>query len=231
MPQVSVIIPTRDRPDFLAEAIASVLLQTQSDLELIVVNDGEHLPFLTQDHRVKRLDNHGRGAVSARNLGLAQASGNYIAFLDDDDTWTDPNHLQDAIRACEAGADFVFADGVMQFPAEASPRLFNRNATRESLASDNTILVSAICYRQSLHRALGIFDEALPYYWDWDWYLRVARSGAVLRHLEKSAVNIRIHAQNMSGESTRAARAANLAALASKHQLGPLTLKNHTDFV
>jgi glycosyltransferase involved in cell wall biosynthesis len=231
LPLFSVIIPTKDRPHFLMEAIASVLAQSHSDFELLVVNDGDPLPPLPQDTRIRHLENAHRGAVLARNFGVAAARGSFIAFLDDDDRWTSPHHLQLGAAALGQGAAFTFSDGTMQFPGEARPRLFAQDATAASLACDNTILVSAVCYRKALHRTLGAFDVTLPYYWDWDWYLRVARSGARLQHLPEVTVDIRIHGQNMSGEQTRQARQDNLDALSIKHGLGQLTLKNHTDFV
>ncbi len=231
MPLVSVIIPTRDRPRYLPEAIASVLHQDFGDFELIVVNDGEALAPLPPDRRIRHLENARRGAVAARNLGVDNARGGIIAFLDDDDRWVDHSYLATASGLVSAGADFVYGDGLMQFPNEPSPRGFSRSATAASLARDNTILVSAVSYRRALHESLGGFDPALPYYWDWDWYLRVARCGAVLAHIERPVVDIRIHGQNMSGGTQRAARQGNLDTLAQKHGLGELTLKNHTDFV
>jgi hypothetical protein len=99
------------------------------------------------------------------------------------------------------------------------------------LARDNTILISAVCYKKSLHQSLGKFDETLPYYWDWDWYLRVARAGARLDHCAESVVDIRVHAQNMSGNSNNIARKNNLELLCAKHNLVNVVLKSHVDFV
>ncbi len=227
----SVIIPTRNRPEYLPEAVASVLAQQNAALELIVVNDGDGPVVLLPDPRLRIIDNGARGAVPARKAGVAAARGDTIAFLDDDDVWIDRRHLALASEALKDGAAFTFGNGIMRFLGEAKPRLFDRNATAESLATDNTILISAVCYRRSLHDTLGAFDEALPFYWDWDWYLRVARAGHRLAHIERDVVDIRIHAQNMSGESNVAARQQNLDALSAKHRLGKLVLKNHTDFV
>jgi glycosyltransferase involved in cell wall biosynthesis len=227
MPRVSVLIPTRDRPQFLAEAIASVRAQRLDDHEIIVINDGhDHL----QLNDVRILDNQQRGAVTARNLGVQMSQGEVIAFLDDDDVWVDTGHLCQAVLALQSGADFYFADGIMRFPNEDKPRIFARDANASSLEKDNTVLVSAACYRRSLHQALGAFDETLPYYWDWDWYMRVARAGYVLHHQPSVAVDIRIHADNMSGATQAAKRQENLDRFATKHQLGTLALKNHTDF-
>ncbi len=228
-PQFSVVIPTRNREHYLAEAVASVLAQAEVSLELLVVNDGDALTLSFADPRVRVLDNGKRTAVPARNLGVEQALGDFIAFLDDDDYWIDGHHLAKAREAFQQHADFYFANGEMSFP-DGSVKLFDRDATLKSLEHDNTILISAVCYRRAIHEKLGRFDESIPYYWDWDWYLRVARGGYKLHHQSQPAVCIRVHEGNMSAAND-AARRANLDALEAKHKLAPIPLKNHTDFV
>ena len=225
--KVSVIIPTRNRPGFLTAAVESVLQQTHHDFELLVVDDGSTpLPSFS-DRRVRVLENREAGAVLARNLGVASARGQYIAFLDDDDAWSSNDHLS---RALDSGAEFFFADGMMKFPNGES-KIFAQDADAKSLESNNTILISAVVYNRSLHNTLGLFDEQLPYYWDWDWYLRVARSGANMAHRAEPVVNIHVHAQNMSGASNADARQSNLDMLCRKHGLKNVILKGHTDFV
>ena len=228
-PQFSVIIPTRNRENYLIEAVTSVLAQSYAALELLVVNDGEPLDVMFDDPRVRVLDNHKRTAVPARNLGVTEARGEFIAFLDDDDFFIDLHHLAKAAAEFLQHADFYFANGEMRF-ADGSVKLFDQTATAQSLEKDNTILISAVCYRRSLHETLGVFDETLPYYWDWDWYLRVARGGFRLVHQSTPAVGIRVHQNNMSATNVDARRA-NLDALQLKHRLPHIPLKNHTDFV
>ena len=227
MSTVSVIIPTRNRPEFLRAAVASVLQQTRVDFELLIVNDGSlALPQFT-DPRVRILENYEAGAVPARNIGVAAAQGDYIAFLDDDDAWLARDHLSYALTA---NCDFFFADGMMKFPNGKS-KIFAQDADAKSLEKNNTILISAVVYKKSLHAVLGRFDEQLPYYWDWDWYLRVARSGATFQRRAEPVVNIQVHAQNMSGASNATERQSNLNLLCAKHGLVNVTLKGHTDFV
>jgi glycosyltransferase involved in cell wall biosynthesis len=228
--KISVIIPTRDRPDFLAEAVESVLRQSFPEIELLIVNDGTTPIADFGDDRVRVLDNEMRGAVPARNLGILEASGSHIAFLDDDDYWINSSHLAQANAALSGLADFYFANGSMLFPKGES-RVFFRNADKQSLMSDNTILISTVCYRRDLHFYLGNFDEALPYYWDWDWYLRVAKADFRIAHSSQAAAAIRVHPQNMSGETNREARQKNLNLLIAKHGLKNISLKNHLDFV
>ena len=227
----SVIIPTRNRPEYLGEAVSSVLTQTHQDLELLIVNDGAIAISPFDDPRVRVLNNAEAGAVPARNLGVGQACGEMIAFLDDDDVWTDRNFLKSATEVLAEGVDFVFGDGAMVYPDGRPSRPFAFDANSNSLAIDNTILISAVCYKRSLHQTLGLFDETLPYYWDWDWYLRVARAGYELRRIERPVVNIRIHQHNMSGTTNARERRNNLDLFSTIHALGNLELKSHLDFV
>jgi glycosyltransferase involved in cell wall biosynthesis len=227
--KVSVLIPTRNRPKLLQKAVASVLAQSLADFELIIVNDGsEPLPHFF-DPRIRTLNSGEAGAVPARNMAAGAAKGNVIAWLDDDDQWSDQDFLKDAVAAMENGADFIFGDGQLVFSDGSPSQDYSRNADAKSLEHDNTILVSAIVYHANLHAKLGQFDETLPFYWDWDWYLRVARSGTKLHHIARPVVDILIHPQNMSGETNALARQQNLDRLAEKHQLPPLKLKTHLD--
>jgi glycosyltransferase involved in cell wall biosynthesis len=227
--KVSVLIPTRNRPELLQKAVASVLAQSFTDFELIIVNDGSMpLPELS-DPRIRTLNSGEAGAVPARNMAAHAARGDVIAWLDDDDQWSDRDFLRDAVAAIDGGADFVFGDGRFVFADGSPSQDYSRTADSKSLELDNTILVSAIAYRGNLHQKLGSFDESLPFYWDWDWYLRVARSGAKLHHIAHPVVDILIHPQNMSGDANAEARQQNLDRLAEKHKLPPLKLKTHLD--
>lgn len=231
MCRISVIVPTRNRHDFLRQAVESVLAQGHAPDEIIVVDDGvgaaeavAHLhPVITV------LDNHERGPVAARNLGVSHATGDCICFLDDDDWFTDNGYFAKAADAFDRGADFCFADGIMRFEDGRPDLPFAFDAELETLTRDNTILISGVIYRRALHLALGAFDETLPFYWDWDWYLRIARAGHPLTHIRRPVVAIRVHARNMSGQSLEEQRRTNLDRFSTKHALPPIPLKNHLD--
>src|ERR1700719_2929443 len=93
MPAVSVIIPTYNHRDFVLDAIESVFAQTFTDYEVIVVNDGSPddtasvLAPLASAGRIRYLEQANAGQGAARNRGIAQARGEFIALLDDDDRW------------------------------------------------------------------------------------------------------------------------------------------------
>ena len=231
MSSISVIIPTRGRPHFLRQALDSVLAQSHAPAEIIVVDDGVGAREAVGDMHaaITVLDNRQRGPVAARNMGVAQATAHCICFLDDDDWFTDDTYLATVAAAFERGAEFCFTDGVLRFEDGRADLPFSFDADAETLTRDNTILISGVVYRRGLHRQLGPFDETLPFYWDWDWYLRIARAGYPLTHIRRPVVAIRVHPQNMSGESLEAERRANLDKFSTKHALPPIPLKNHLD--
>jgi glycosyltransferase involved in cell wall biosynthesis len=224
----TVIIPTYNRETYLADAIASAHAQQGVSLEVIVVNDGKRLS--REPDNCTLIYNEGQGAVAARNLGLSIAKGSFIAFVDDDDYWTDTLHLARARAAFRAGYDLTFADGTLIYVDGRPDRKFAEPANAESLRHNNTILMSSVCYRRALHETLGNFDPVLPYYYDWDWYLRVTSAGhRMLRHPE-SVVAIRVHPTSDSAAANQDVRQRNLELLCKKHNLGTLPVKSHADF-
>lgn len=103
-PLVSVVIPFYDHIDWLIEAVESVLSQSYSNIEIVVVNDGSKEDvhdFLNKyENRIKYIYKENGGPASARNIGVEIAKGEYIAFLDSDDLWL-PNKLELQIQEME----------------------------------------------------------------------------------------------------------------------------------
>ena len=235
-PAISVVIPTKNRHAMLAEAIASVLRQDFNDYEIVVVDDGvgaaEFIAeWFAAERGVRCADNAQAGQVRARNLGVSLARGEIVAFLDDDDRWGAKSYLSTVRAAIEGQKAATFASGeivvvdddlrvveTMPFAASTSP---------EAIRSDNKILVSGFAFSRALSACLGPFDESLPIYWDWDWYLRLHAAGVAFHDLGPQAVAITAHRHATSGERHSRLRADNLVALSAKHRLGPLTLRNH----
>jgi glycosyltransferase involved in cell wall biosynthesis len=104
MPKVSVVIPFCNRIEWTKEAIQSVLSQTFQDFELLVVDDGSEIEYKKEiqelDNRIVYLRQEKKGVSAARNLGIRQSSGEFIAFLDSDDSFL-PEKFATQIRAME----------------------------------------------------------------------------------------------------------------------------------
>lgn len=181
-PTVSVIIPTYNRKKLLQRAVNSALAQTQTDIEIIVVDDGStdgtaELFTHTEDARVQYhlLPHH--GACAARNTGISLANGRYIAFLDSDDVWR-PDKLAKQQRQLESsGADVVFCafrrhDGtrVVRYPEADVPEglISYQQLLSGNLVSTQTIFGRADCMKRVL------FDENFPRMQDWEYAIRLA---------------------------------------------------------
>lgn len=190
-PHVSVIITTYNRAAFLVEAIKSVLSQSYRDYELIVADDGS-----TDDtaQRVAAFGDrvsylplaHSARPEVARNQTIAQARGDLIAFLDDDDLWREDKLTRQvaALNASEAG--FAYSDGRFLDPdgSVSPPRLLphqKRNkGVFDNLLAGCFIHPSAVVIRQALLQQLGGFDERFFSQGDYDLWLRAAyTAGAV----------------------------------------------------
>jgi glycosyltransferase involved in cell wall biosynthesis len=235
-PLVSIIIPTFNRPEHLRECLQSLANQTFSDWEAIVINDaGEPVERVAAEFgqhplRVIHLPAK-RGQVAARNRGVEIARGKYIAFCDDDDLWL-PAHLSGLVEALDADAGLAYSDAeIVVFENARRGRVPVR---REVFAFDydpwllrhwNFIPPSTAAYPRELHEQLGMFDEAMEDYWDWDWWLRIASRYAV-RHVPVASVLLGVDADGKNASADLARMAPNLARLTAKHGLGPLPTSN-----
>ncbi len=144
MPKVSVIVPVYNAEKYLQECVDSILNQTLSDLELILVDDGstdsspalcDH--YVAQDARVKVIHKPNGRAASARNAGLRTAMGEYVAFVDSDD-WISPDMYE---KMLQVGADVTLCDyvrfqGEKEFPftqPNIAAGFYNKSQIREKI--------------------------------------------------------------------------------------------------
>ena len=182
-PIVSVIIPTFNRGWIIRDAVDSVLGQTYSDFELIVVDDGStdrtHEVLSAYGDRLRLIIQENRGVSAARNCGIRESIGRLVAFLDSDDLWL-PNKLAvqvaffDRLRSaliCQTGEIWI-RNGM-----RVNPRKIHRKPSgiifEPSLALC-LVSPSAVMIRRELFDEVGLFDEELPACEDYDMWLRVS---------------------------------------------------------
>ncbi|NMG01812.1 glycosyltransferase family 2 protein [Azoarcus taiwanensis] len=195
-PLVSVILPAYNVREHIADAINSVVLQALPSMEIIVVDDGSSdgtAEFVKQsfpDVRLFRKPNG--GAASARNHGMREARGTFIAFLDADDVWLPGKLLaqldymrdHDQVRLVCGGFSFWHPDESGAFPEPATLHEAVSHAVVDAeqsgwnyhkLLLSNFVWTSTVVIHRSLIDEVGFFDESLRLGQDYDYWLRAAR--------------------------------------------------------
>jgi glycosyltransferase involved in cell wall biosynthesis len=229
---VSIITPTYNRPHLLLETLASIIRQSHPAWEALVVDDGDGSGLRAaqglHEPRIRSFQNPRKGQVQARNHALEQARGEVIAWLDDDDWWEDPKHLERIVAILKNKAALLYRPGWMVRDLDHQARLwqsFNLPSSEASLYTDNTILTGGVAYPQTFHKELGNFDIKVGGYFDWDWYLRVLKAGYPLQVISQPGVCYRLHSHNAS-EKLDETRRRFFAYFCHKHGL-ELVMKNH----
>lgn len=202
---ISVIIPTKNRPHLLAQALQSLQYQTYRRFEAVVANDGgcdvgdvvdyfsSHFPITYIRRSVSG------GAAAARNMALSAARGEIIAYLDDDDYYL-THHLETIASALENPAfDFVYSDAEYVVHKMVDGRPMETTRTRpyqirpysqDDLMVANFIPTPTWAHRASLLRQIGSFDESMTILEDWDFLLR-ASAVARIQKIERLSVEVR----------------------------------------
>lgn len=182
----SVIIPTHNRASMIGRAIDSVLSQTYSNFELLIVSDcstdnTEKIVKAYKDSRIQFLKHtESRGASAARNTGIRIAQGKYIAFLDDDDEWT-PNKLELQLQVIasspqEMGLVYTWMeyvrDGTVIQTHKPTVRgyVFNEMLSQQVIGACSTVVI-----KREVIDVVGYFDEMLPRFNDNDYLLRISK--------------------------------------------------------
>ncbi len=222
-PIVSVVIPMFDRASTIEVAVRSVLMQTESRIEVIVVDDGSTDASLDVvrricDDRVRTVElATNNGANAARNAGIAIATGRWIAFQDSDDEWL-PRKLELQLAALDAEPLAVAAWCAMvvvdststaskfvaylpTIPAAKLRTSFTTRILRHSIVSNQTLLMNAEALRR-----IGGYDESLPALQDWELVIRLSQEGA-LEFVDEPLVIQRLSADSISRSAEKRVRA------------------------
>jgi glycosyltransferase involved in cell wall biosynthesis len=219
-PTVSVIIPTYNRAGLLLEALASVLLQTVQDFEVLIVDDGstdgtpERIAPLLTDARIRYLQQRNQGPAMARNHGIETAIGDTIAFLDSDDRWL-PDKLEQQLQVLnerpEIGLVYTQVTWIDRHGAELDPQ--PAQAARrwptyyEDLMFENVITGSdsAVLVRADALRRVAWYDPDLPTLEDQDLWLRLSMI-TEFACVDEPLVLLRTHGANIQHDPDNMAR-------------------------
>jgi len=206
MSLISVIIPCYNQAHFLSEAIESVLAQSYSYLEIIVVDDGstdDTAQIAAKYPGVRCIRQENQGLSTARNTGLRESRGEILVFLDADDLLL-PHALETGLNYLLAHPECAFVYGHYHYVNEDGSI---RNEFFQEPVEQNYYLVflkgnhigmhATVMYRRTALEAVGGFDPSLPACEDYDLYLRLARKYPIGRH-DKLVAEYRQHGTNMS---------------------------------
>jgi glycosyltransferase involved in cell wall biosynthesis len=196
----SIIIPTYNRSFDLNRSLKNIVNQIFTNFEVIIVDDGstDNTPEVVADFsndlniNYIKIANSRRPAIP-RNLGITQAKGKYIAFLDSDDWWHE-NKLQLAFEYLENGADLVYSDfyKVKSLTEKEIVRVrdLKTNITTDLLKNGNPICNSSVVVRKSILDEVGFFNEGQEYIaWeDFDLWLRISKITSHFVHINQPLV-------------------------------------------
>jgi len=188
VPKVSVIIPCYNGARWLSEAIESVLAQTYTDYEIIVVDDGStdnsaDVVRSYPDNRLRYYYQENRGLPAALNSGIELSRGNYIAFIDVDDLWL-PDKLEKQLRVMENlphgglvySSCYVIDEIGNVIGLHRAPLLRRDMVAKKLFIEGNFILKPTVLVDVRWLRKVGLFDEEMLYCEDHDMWIRLAMS-------------------------------------------------------
>ena len=187
MPLVSVVMPVFNSERFLAEAIESILTQTFTDFELIIIDDDSTdgsaeviRAYESRDERIRFVQlAENMGDAGARNAGIALASGKYIAFMDSDDISL-PDRLQKQVNFLESHpeiggvgthANVVYED--LQYKSARKPPEYHALILLEQLLLGDSFVHASLMLRRNLPLDVGVYDETMRYCSDCDLMARL----------------------------------------------------------
>jgi glycosyltransferase involved in cell wall biosynthesis len=182
MPTVSVIIPTYNRRDFVREALASVMAQSVTEIEVVVVDDGSQdgtAAVVQEFAEVRYVWQPNRGVSAARNHGVTLSSGELIAFLDSDDLWQ-PRKLETQLSFFAHHPEALICQTEelwLRNGIRVNPHHKHRKASGDIFARSLELCLvspSAVMMRRALFERFGGFDENLPACEDYDLWLRLS---------------------------------------------------------
>lgn len=213
-PTVTVVIPAYNVASYIPETLSSVFGQTFADFEVIIVDDGssdaDELERALEPYRnrVRCVRQENRGAGAARNRGVLEAEGEFVAFLDSDDLWM-PQYLEEQVQFLrEGGYDLAYADALLFGNSPMAGKTYMQTApsvgpvTFVSLVRNEcNIITSGVVARRAAVLEAGLFNEDLRNAQDFELWTRLARRGARLGYQRKVLLRYRCREGSLSGDA------------------------------
>ena len=241
MNQVSVIIPAYNGDRYIEEAIVSILHQTYTDWEIIIVDDGstDSTSNIVRKYgdRVKYFHQTNQGVAASRNLGLSKAEGEYIAFLDQDDVFLSHKLATQVTVLAEnpnlgmvnSGWEIVDRDGKVQAAVEPWQQI--PQLSMKDLIVWKPVFLGAMLFRKSWLQRTSGFDISLEQTPDVDLVLNLAAIGCTAAWVKQTTVKYRQHESNASRNSLLQAQELEsiLARFFSQPNLAPQIKKLEAD--
>lgn len=209
MPKVSVIIPAYNSMTYLPETLKSLLAQTYSDFEAIIINDGstdctEEWVSQQTDPRIKLISQVNKGLSGARNTGIEAATGDYLAFLDADDLWH-PTKLEKQVKCLDKNQNiglvytWVALINEHDIPTGRVFKNSHEGNVWEHLILQNIVESGSVAMvRRQCFETCGVFDVNLrSFVEDWDMWLRIALHYP-FKAISEPLVYYRQHSQSAS---------------------------------
>lgn len=215
--KVSVVVPTYNRADLILQTLQSVLAQTFTDYEIIVIDDGstdntaEILRELIETGKIQYVWQENQGESAARNQGLRLARGEYIAFLDSDDLWL-PQKLEAQVSYLDAHPEIGLAQSCFsKFDHATGKDLGTRNSAWFSgriypeilMHWSDLMATDAILIRAEALERVGGFDENLRRAEDLDLWRRISRYYPFAA-MSETLTKVRVHSDSVSANKTKA---------------------------
>jgi glycosyltransferase involved in cell wall biosynthesis len=212
-PTISIIIPTYNHDQFILGSLQSVMAQTYRNYEIIVINDGSPdntgrmvEPYVASS-RIKYIEQANAGQGAARNRGIAEAKGEFIAFLDDDDLWP-PDKLEWQVRELQNHPDAVLVYGFMETFGDCIPCRHpehkgpSGNVRRDLYRGNFLRSPGQTLIRSAALRHIAGFDPGIWGADDWDLWIRLSQTGHFI-YVSRLALRYRIHPNNASRDVLR----------------------------
>jgi glycosyltransferase involved in cell wall biosynthesis len=196
MPKVSVNILTKNRAELLKKALASVLAQTFSDYEVIVVDDGssDGTQAVLKDLKLKDLKifihTSSLGITLSRQEALQASQGEYVAILDDDDVWSSLDKLKKQVEFLNSHQDYVLIGGAISIgDGKTKSRPLQNHQIKKTMLFRNNFFTSTVMFsRQAAIEAGAFIKDDLDLGEDYDLWLRMGKLGKMANLSEVLAV-------------------------------------------